>query len=53
MEAEWRKRVVGAGGLRVKMVDGNHFSMMENENSVMENDDSVEVMVREVARMFS
>ena len=46
MEAEWRKRVVGAGGLRVKTVDGNHFNMMEN-------DDSVEVMVSEAARMFS
>ncbi len=46
MEAEWRKRVVVAGGLRVKIVDGNHFSMIENE-------DSVEVMVREAARMFS
>ena len=46
MEAEWRKRVVGAGGLQVKMVDGNHFCMTEN-------DDSVEVMVSEVARMFS
>ena len=46
MEAEWKKRVVGAGALRVKIVDGNHFSMMEN-------DDSVEVMVSEAARMFS
>ncbi len=33
MEAEWRKRVVGAGGLQVK-VDGNHLNMMENEESV-------------------